>query len=89
MSVPFRALRHDACQRILVLGTVKSEVRHVPVTPALEFHNVLGLARRDVVVIVAIPVICHGTKHAINHAVHPSIERADSSAPPSWRTHAM
>jgi hypothetical protein len=41
----------------LVLGAVEREVRHVPVAAALELVDILRLARRHVIVIVAEPVV--------------------------------
>lgn len=42
----------------LVLGAVEGQVGHVPVAAAFELLDVLRLARRHVVVVVAEPVVC-------------------------------
>lgn len=71
----------------------------MPIAATLEFVNVLGLARRDVIIIVAEPVICtvrydaiglfvrSPTKDSVQHLIMARILK--QTIPPSCRTHAM
>jgi len=67
-------------QRVLVLRAVEREVRHVPVAAALELHDVLGLARGHVVVVIAEPVVAlvPNPRHVVTRVSRAALVRQNS-----------